>query len=427
MEEKKSRSFISILQSLCVLYITIWTIAPPLQIDNIYRIAALGAVGLWFLLNIPQKVTLERIHILAIIFAMLVMIVALMDSGGRFRKILDPINYYMLVITFIMGYCYKDRWHELSWMIPIILLLLVYFNFQTYKTVLDDPSVARTLVRNDASAYHYMRRGVGGYGLLYPQVCILPIIVSWTISAFRKHWVRFAIGVLWIISFFLYLFNAGYSIAVAASIVSLIILFFYRRSSMVLAIIITTVLIAIIVWLIGYNAGFREWLISIFDGTKVATKINDLYLSITTADTADSIMVRIIRYKASIETIFTYPIIGGLWFPDGGGGGHSAILDTFAKYGLFGGVIFVRMLFHFSITLKKSPQIKKDIFIANSIFITVLMVALFNSMPFNYVCMIMLIIPSAYDNIINWRHVNENSLDSKSDSERSLAKTKYTV
>ena len=427
MEEKKSRSFISILQSLCVLYITIWTIAPPLQIDNIYRIAALGAVGLWFLLNIPQKVTLERIHILAIIFAMLVMIVALMDSGGRFRKILDPINYYMLVITFIMGYCYKDRWHELSWMIPIILLLLVYFNFQTYKTVLDDPSAARTLVRNDASAYHYMRRGVGGYGLLYPQVCILPIIVSWTISAFRKHWVRFAIGVLWIISFFLYLFNAGYSIAVAASIVSLIILFFYRRSSMVLAIIITTVLIAIIVWLIGYNAGFREWLISIFDGTKVATKINDLYLSITTADTADSIMVRIIRYKASIETIFTYPIIGGLWFPDGGGGGHSAILDTFAKYGLFGGVIFVRMLFHFSITLKKSPQIKKDIFIANSIFITVLMVALFNSMPFNYVCMIMLIIPSAYDNIINWRHVNENSLDSKSDSERSLAKTKYTV
>lgn len=427
MEEKKSRSIISILQSLCVLYITIWTIAPPLQIDNIYRIAALGAVGVWFLLNIPQKVTLERIHILAIIFAMLVMIVALMDSGGRFRKILEPINYYMLVITFIMGYCYKDRWHELSWMIPIILLLLVYFNFQTYKTVLDDPSVARTLVRNDVSAYHYMRRGVGGYGLLYPQVCILPIIVSWTISAFRKHWVRFAIGVLWIISFFLYLFNAGYSIAVAASIVSLIILFFYRRSSMVLAIIITTVLIVIIVWLIGYNAGFREWLISIFDGTKVATKINDLYLSITTNDTADSIMARIIRYKASIETIFTYPIIGGLWFPDGGGGGHSAILDTFAKYGLFGGVIFVRMLFHFSITLKKSPQIKKDIFIANSIFITVLMVALFNSMPFNYVCMIMLIIPSAYDNIINWRHVNEISLDSKSDSERSLAKTKYTV
>lgn len=424
MEKKKSRSFISILQSLCVLYITIWTIAPPLQIDNIYRIAALGAVGVWFLLNIPQKVTLERIHILAIIFAMLVMIVALMESGGRFRKILVPINYYMLVITFIMGYCYKGRWHELSWMIPIILLLLVYFNFQTYKTVLDDPSVARTLVRNDASAYHYMRRGVGGYGLLYPQVCILPIIVSWIISAFRKHWVRFAIGVLWIISFFLYLFNAGYSIAVAASIVSLIILFFYRRSSMVLAIIITTVLIAIIVWLIGYNAGFREWLISIFDGTKVATKINDLYLSITTADTADSIMVRWEAYMDSINCILSFPIIGGLWFPGGGGGSHSAILDTFAKYGLFGGVIFLRMLFQFSISIKKSPLTGKDIRIANSVFISVLMITLLDSMPFNFVCLIMLVIPICYNDILKWRKKpNENTVDSKSAPERSLAKT----
>lgn len=424
MKKKKSRSLISILQSLCVLYITIWTIAPPLQIDNIYRIAAFGAVGLWFLLNISQRVTLERIHILAIIFAMLVMIVTLMDSGGRFRKILVPINYYMLVITFIMGYCYKDRWHELSWMIPIILLLLVYFNFQTYKTVLDDPSVARTLVRNDTDAYHYLRKGVGGYGLLYPQVCILPIIVSWTISAFRKHWIRFAIGVLWIISFFLYLFNAGYSIAVAASIVSLIILFFYRRSSMVLAIIITTVLIVIIVWLIGYNAGFREWLISIFDGTKVATKINDLYLSITTADTADSIMVRWKAYMDSINSIFSYPIIGGLWFPGGGGGSHSAILDTFAKYGLFGGVVFLRMLFQFSISIKKSPLTGKDIRIANSVFISVLMISLLDSMSFNFVCLIMLVIPICYNDILEWRKKpNENTVDSKSAPERSLAKT----
>ena len=424
MEEKKSRSFISILQSLCVLYITIWTIAPPLQIDNIYRITALGAVGLWFLLNIPQKVTLEQIHILAIVFAMLVMVVALMDSKGEFGKIFSPIYYYMMVITFIMGYCYKDRWHELSWMIPIIILLLVYFNIQSYKTVLDEPSVARTLVRNDTGAYHYMRKGVGGYGLLYSQVCVLPIIVSWTISAFRKHWVRFVIGVLWIVSFFLYLFNAGYSIAVAASIVSLIILFFYRRSSMVLAIIITTALIVIIVWLIGYNAGFREWLISIFDGTKVATKINDLYLSITTADTADSIMARWEAYIDSINCMLSYPIIGGLWFPNGGGGGHSTILDVFAKYGLFGGVVFLRMLFQFSISIKKSPLTGKDIRIANSVFISVLMISLLDSMSFNFVCLIMLVIPICYNDILKWRKKpNENTVDSKSAPERSLAKT----
>lgn len=427
MEEKKSRSKISILQSLCVLYITVWTISPPLQIDTVYRIAALGAVGLWFLLNIPYNVKLERIHILAIVFAMLVMIVALMDSNGKFGFILKHVNFFLLVLSFIMAYFYKERWRELSWIIPIVLLLLIYFNYQTYKTVIDDPTVARLIVRNDPETFHYLRRGVGGYGLLYPQVCVLPMIVSWTISAFKKHWVRFVIGILWLISYFFYLFNSGYSIAVIASVASLIILFFYRRSSIVLAIIVTTILIALLVWLIGYNTGFREWLMGIFDGTKVATKINDLYLSITTEDTADSLMARWNAYMNSFSSILSYPIIGGLWFPNGGGGGHSAILDAFAKYGVFGGFVFVRMLFHFPMTIKKSPQTGKDMRIANATFIVTLMITLLNTFSYNFVFLIMLIIPTAYNDILNWRQVNENSVDSESAPEGSLAKTEYKV
>ena len=427
MEDKKSKSAISIIQSICVLYITVWTISPPLQIDAIYRVAALGAVGLWILLNVQSKVQLERIHILAIVFAMLVFVVALMESDGKLGNVWRPINYYMIVLTFIIGYCYKDRWNELSWIIPIVLLLLAYFNYQTYKTVADDPTIARLIVRNDESIYHYMRSGVGGYGLLYSQVCILPVIVSWTITAFKKHWLKFGIGVLWLVSYFLYLFNSGYSIAVVTSLASLIILFFYKRSSVVLAIVVTAILIAILVWLIGYNAGFRQWLIGIFEGTKIAQKINDVYLSITTKDTADSIMARIEAYQASINTLLSFPLIGGLWFPGGGGGGHSAIVDTFAKYGVFGGVVFVRMIFSFPMMVKKSPLVGKDINIANSIFIATFLILLLNSFSYNFVCLIMLVIPTAYNDIVNWRKVNENSVDSKSASKRSLTKAENTV
>lgn len=427
MESKKSRNALTILQSICVLYITVWTISPPLQINTIYRVVALGAVGLWFLLNIPHGLKLERIHIVAIAFAMLVVIVALMESEGKISNVLRPINYYMLVITFLIAYYYKDRWNELSWMIPIILLLLTYFNYQTYITVTNDPTVARLIVRNDPEVYHYMRRGVGGYGLLYPQVCFLPMIVSWMISAFKKHKVKFGIGVLWLVSYFLYLFDSGYSIAVVASIVGMIILFFYRRSSIVLAIIVTAIFIVILIWLIGYNTGFREWLTNVFEGTKIATKINDVYLSITTKDTADSIMARWEAYQGSFQSFFSYPVIGGLWFPNGSGGGHSALLDTFAKYGVFGGVVFTRMIFSFPITIKKSPLTGKDIRIANSIFIVLLMILLLNSMPYNFVCLIMLVIPAAYNDVINWRQVNESSVDSESSPKRSLAKAEYKI
>lgn len=416
-------SFLQNIQKILVLYVIVWTISPPLQLDMIYRLAALGALGLWFLLNLTQEVQYEKIHGLTIVFALLVVVVALLESEGNFEAILRPITYYLLVIAFLMAYAYKERWDELSGLIPIVLLLLVFFNLKTYQAVMNDPTIARLIVRNDPSIYHYMRQGVGGYGLLYSQVCILPIIVFWTINSFKKSRIRFAIGVLWLISFTVCLLNSGYSIAVVTSIIGLIILFFYRRSSIVLAVVVTTVLLALLVWLIGYNDGFRNALLGFFDGTTVAKKINDIYLSITTTDAADSIMVRVERYQAALNTIITFPFIGGLCFSSGGG--HSVILDTFAKYGLFGGYIFVKIIFDFPMKLKKSPQLEKDIRIANAIFIAVLMITLLNSVTYNFVCLILLVTPICYNDILNWRKKDEHSLDGQSAPEGSLAAVKH--
>ena len=108
----------SFIQKILVLYVIIWTISPPLQIDMIYRVAALGAIGLWFILNLPKNVRFEKIHIFAIIFVLLIIIVNLIESKGDFGNILKPINYYLLVVAFLMAYSYKDRWDELSSLVP---------------------------------------------------------------------------------------------------------------------------------------------------------------------------------------------------------------------------------------------------------------------------------------------------------------------
>ena len=409
----KSLSIDKFIQSMLVLYLIAWTISPPLQIDTIYRIAALGAAVLWFILNIPYQVKFERIHILAIVFMLLVMFVALIEGKGSLGSVLKPIHLYMLVLAFLMAYSYKDRWDELAPLVPIVLLMLTYFNYQTYKVVLDDPAVARMIVRNDPEIYKYMRQGVGGYALLYSQVCILPMALTWIIGALKKHWVKFAIGVIWLVSYTQYLLNSGYTIAVVASIAGLIILFLYKKKSVVPAILIVSVLIVVLVWLIGYVDGFRNALLDFFDGTTVAKKINDIYLSITTDETADSIMVRIERYKAALQTMITYPFIGGLWFEGGSGGGHSALLDTFAKYGIFGGYVFFNIIFEFSNTLKKTTENSKDLMLANATFIAIFIITILNSLPFNFVFLIILFIPMCYHNISVWRTDNENTLDSK--------------
>ncbi len=413
----------SLLQKLLVLYVIVWTIAPPLQLDLVFRLAALGAVVLWFILNLPHNVHFEKIHILSIIFVMLVVVVALIESKGDFGDILRPINQYLLVIAFLMAYSYKDRWDELSDLIPIVLLLLIYFNYQTYKTVVDDPTIARLIVRNDPSIYGYMRSGVGGYGLLYSQVCVFPVFLTWTISSLRKSRIKFAIGVAWIISYTLYLLNSGYTIALVTSIVALIILYLYRRSSIVMAIVVTFIFIAAMVWLIGYNDGFRNMLLEFFDGTKVAKKVNDIYLSITTTEAADSILVRMNAYTNSITTIFNFPVVGGLWMSSGGG--HSALLDAFAKYGIFGGYIYCKIVFDFSMSIKKNPLTGKDVRLANSIFISFLLVFLLDSMPYNFVMMIIFMVPMCYNDILKWRNADEHSLDSKPHTVRSFTEAKY--
>ena len=386
------------IQKVLVLYIILFTISPPLQLDNIYRIMLLGAVAFWFLLNIPHRVKFQRIHALAFIFAALVFVIAAFESQGDWNNLLRPINLYLIVICFLMAYCYKDRWHELSWIVPIVLILLTFFNFKTYSAIIENPDIARLIVRDDPSTYAYYRQGVGGYGLMYSQVCALPMIVAWTFNAFRNGKIKFVIGFIWAISYFVFLFNSGYTIAAVASIAGIIILFFYRRKSPVLAVIITLLFILLMIRLIGYNTAVREWLLNFFDGTKVAKKIEDIYLSITTEETADSIAERISRYQASISAILRYPVIGGLWFRQSGGG-HSIILDIFAKYGLFGGYVFIKMAFGFTAELKKYAQTIKDYRIANALFVVALTVFLLDAFPLELAGMYFLVIPICYNDI----------------------------
>ena len=57
----------SFIQKILVLYVIIWTISPPLQIDMIYRVAALGAIGLWFILNLPLLIVMTIIIVIVIV------------------------------------------------------------------------------------------------------------------------------------------------------------------------------------------------------------------------------------------------------------------------------------------------------------------------------------------------------------------------
>lgn len=401
--QEKGRSQ-NLIQKLAVLYLIVWTISPPLEIDMVYRILALGCVGLWLIAASVRTFLIEEIHIYAALFAFAAMVIAYLEKGSL-DAILQQIPIYILVICFFINCFYKEgRWHELSGIVLVILILLSVFNWNTAQILLEDPTIARRLVRADESVYEYLRQGIGGYSLIYPQVCIFPAILAWITKAFRKSKVCFVIGCIWLYTYISFIINAGYSIAIFASIVGAIMLFFYRGKNIWAAFFVAAIIFISVLAAIFYLDGFRTFLLEFFDGTAVVTKINDMMSSTESGAAEGSIYARMIRYRASIEVIFEYPLIGGLWMKNGGG--HSAILDHFAKYGIWGGVIFAKMIFYVPNDYKHRYKTSSIRVISNAVIVSLLFVAFLDAFTYSFMAMILLVLPLLYEDIIRWEDID---------------------
>lgn len=407
----------AIIQKLMVLYIVIWSISPPLQIDTIFRLAALGCAGIWALMALSRGLQVYRIHVYAVLFAMAVVIIAYIEKGS-FDAVLKQIAIYIMVVCFIINIFYEDKWKELLGIVPLVLILLIVFNWKTAQILLDDHTIARLLVRNDAESYQYLRQGIGGYSLIYPQVCISPAILAWTLSAFRRHKLSFVIGCVWAYTYVLCILRAGYSIAIFVTIIGALILLFYKDRSAIRAVLLAFILFGLAMAAIIYVPAIRNYLLDYFDGTAIADKIHDLMGTSENEDT-NSIQDRIIAYRASTEVILQYPVIGALWH--GSGGGHSAILDIFAKYGLWGGAIYTIILFWVSHDYKRKFANVKVFRACNAATVAILFVGLLDSFNYSFMPMILLMLPLLFEDILRWEGIKyEYSLGGESDSRRTV-------
>ncbi len=400
------------IQKLCVLYLVVWTISPPMEIDLIYRLIALGAAAMWFVLMIVRegRLSLSGSDIASLGFMVLIAGIEYISSGS-FSNVIKLIAYYILVMCYIMNRRYNNNWDELKGIIQVVLILCIIYNFKSYTVLIDDPTIARLLVRDTPETYVYLRQGVGGYSLIYPQVCVIPAGVAWTVSSFKYNKFDFVLGTVWLVSFVMFSLNAGYSLALFASAVGVIMLFFYKGRSGMAAFFAALVIFAGAMLSILYIDSLRNFLLTQFDGTAVAKKINDLVASSESGAAEGSIADRIRAYTSSLNAIFRYPVIGALW-RSGAGGGHSAFLDTLAKYGIAGGVIFTRVMYSVPNFYKNNYDDRYIRRIANAVLVTLLFVMILDSFTYSFVCMIMFITPMFIEDIIRWRGIkSESSLE----------------
>lgn len=398
----------TIIQMVSVLYLMIWSVAPPLQIGLVFRLLALGLAFVWFAVEFLRRFEFTRIQIWCALFMAAVAVITYIQSGAS--AVLGQISTYMMVLAYFINIYSADSWRNYRVVVPITLALLILFNYRTVTMLLQNPAIARLLVRDTEELYDYMRQGVGGYGLVYQQVLIAPVVYAWTLKSFEHNKLFFVLGLAWTVSFWALIANAGYSIAVIVAVISAVVLIVYRRQSILPAFIIAVLLIAGIVFLLVYVESFRNIVLRFFEGTKVVIKIQDL-VSTAEGEMADSFTSRIVRYWASIEACLQFPIIGDLLF-GGSSGGHSFVLDTFARFGVWGGIPSIIMIFYSPRYFKNKSSSTLIHVTANAHILAIALVALFDSFPYQLFFPILILCPIMYFDLMSWKGEKyDNSLD----------------
>lgn len=410
---RKSITLPGFIQAIAVAYIVAWSISTPMEIDLIYRFIALGLAAIWAVIAFMRNIQFDTIHIWALLFTVSVVIITYF-TFHNISSIIKQISWYMMFVELIIFSFYnkKNLWHEISWVIPVVFILLTFFNFKTASVLIEDPTIARLIVRADEETYAYMRQGVGGYALVYTQVLFFPAALIWIINSWKVNKIKFVFGLAWLISYFFLIANAGYSIAIFSTVSAVLILFFYKGKSVVGVVIVTMLFFIGVMAAILYLTPFREWLLVTFDGTAVAKKINDLVASSESGEAEGSIADRVNQYVGSFKSaLFEYPVIGSLWRTSSAGT-HSHILDTFAKYGLWGGILNLRVLYIAPSFYRKKYQGSKTVTaIFNAELTVMILVSLLDTLPYQLMCAFFLIVPILTEDIINWKgEKNEGSL-----------------
>ena len=382
----------------------------------VYRILALGCAGIWIILELRISRKMTKQEIVFALFLLLVCGVSWIKTNS-ISGILSQISVILLFISTIMVNRYSQRTTELRIIPVIVAILFIIWNICTIKEMAINHQIARIMAHDNESIYELMKRGIGGYGLIYPQVCIFPLMLSWTFTSKSVNNRNFVIGCVWVVSYIILIMRAGFSIAIACTIVSIIVLLLYKGKSPVIALLISLGVFGALILALSVFPQFRDLVTQLFGHTAVENKIGDLMTFTAAQDPTSTIGLRIRKYGISFNYFTSYPLTGALWWQDVGG--HSSILDMFGQYGLFGGVIYICMIIHVPLVFNRKYKDPFSLRLGNALFVSILFVAMFDSLPYQIMMTISVIALAMIEDIHNCKALkDELQLNSKNHPER---------
>lgn len=256
---------------------------------------------------------------------------SILEWGYQVLLFLLPINlgYYILY----------DSHMEIEKLSKIICYALIITVITSVIGLIQYPSAARILATIESSqnemAIVYDWHNIGGYDFVYTIVLLYPILIY----AYKRKKISLIFTIIAVMGILMLILLAEYTIALLFFGVSSL-LFFTKRDLRIRDVFIITIIAIIAIWKLDdvFSEFFRQ-LSNIINSKDISERLLALSGGVAGLEASDD--NRILLYQKSINTFLQHPLFGSFIFKEYHIGGHSAILDCLAQFGIIGaGLLF---------------------------------------------------------------------------------------
>lgn len=249
--------------------------------------------------------------------------------------------FQLFIWAFVCEYILKmkDRGF-IRWLAIIIFVSVIITAITTYLGCLALPGASRDMASGlrfdrDAMAI-YTKMNIGGFAFAYLLVLLLPLLFD-TLRFRSSRLISRLLVIALIILFYVTIYTTEYSTAILLSIVAVLILFLpqslTRRNT---AFVFAGIGLAIII-ISSFLPGILMYFSSSTDSYTVSIRMEELgHITSGQAGYGDA-QGRIDLMLLSLNNFFEHFFLGS----GNSGGGHSYILDTMSKYGVWGLILVI--------------------------------------------------------------------------------------
>lgn len=249
---------------------------------------------------------------------------------------------FLFVMPVLIGvYVIYEPHNSIKGFSKLIIFSFLATIITTIEGVIQYPSAARYLATvEDSNDSFYVLLGwhnVGGFTFVYTVVLIYPMLIF----AYKRKKIKKITLILGVLIAFATALFTEYTTALLLLIVSTVFLFFKRDLKVKEFILFFAVMAVVFFFLKGIMSSALQWLSGIVGSKDISDRLLALSGGSTGLKNAED--SRFLRYQISFRAFLRNPLFGSLFGGTGRIGGHSAILDTLANYGILGGGVMFLM------------------------------------------------------------------------------------